>query len=116
MSSNEVVVKHPLVSWRVRRVPNGFGWADHRLLRGGILRLCTPDALALYLVLVLAADGDGVSFYGDRLLCGLLGLSRQRLEAARENLVHADLLAWQEPLYQVLEIPASPEGGRCNEA
>ena len=97
---------------RLRRVPNGFGWADHRLLRDGHLRLCTPDAMALYLLLVLASDSCGVSFYGDRLACGVLGLSAERLRLARENLVSADLVAFEAPLYQVLEIPAPPEGGR----
>ena len=49
-----------------RILPKGYGWADHRLLRDGHLRRCTPSSLALYLLLVLAADGDGLSFYGDR--------------------------------------------------
>lgn len=97
---------------RLRRVPNGFGWADHRLLRDGHLRLCTPDAMALYLLLVLASDAEGVSFYGDRLACGVLGLSMERLRLARENLVSANLVAFDPPIYQVLEIPAGPEGGR----
>jgi len=116
MSKNNTYEKCPVIPWRLRRIPHGFGWVDHRILRNGFLRLCTPDAMALYLLLVLAADGNGVSFYGDRLLCSTLGLSMQRLESARDNLVHADLIAWQAPLYQVLELPAEPEGGTRHEA
>lgn len=116
MSKKITFEKPPVVSWRIRRVPCGFGWADHRLLRNGFLRLCTPDAMALYLLLILAADGNGMSFYGDRLLCSTLGLSGQRLESARDNLLHADLVAWQAPFYQVLELPAAPEGGTRDDA
>ncbi len=105
--------KHLLMSWRLRRIPNGFGWIDHRVLRDGIMRQCTTDALALYVVLILAADEEGISYYGNRLLCSLLGVSMGRLESARENLIHADLIAWEAPLYQVLEI--SEEGKEAHE-
>ena len=116
MTRQNHIAKRLLVSWRLRRIPNGFGWVDHRLLRNGRLRLCTPDALALYLLLVLAADGEGLSFYGDRLLCGLLGLSMERLADARENLLRADLVAFEAPLYQLLEMPEEPAGGQRHEA
>lgn len=111
MSRKTSIEKHLLVSERLRRVPAGFGWVDHRLLRMGFLRLLTPDAIALYLLLVLAADGEGLSFYGDGLASSLLGLSQKRLDRARENLVSADLVAWRKPLYQLLEIPGETEGG-----
>lgn len=111
MSKRTFVEKRLLAAERRRRVPVGFGWADHRLLREGHLRLLTPDAMALYLLLVLASDGEGLSFYGDGLTSSLLGLSRERLDRARANLVSADLVAWQEPLYQLLEIPQGAPGG-----
>lgn len=105
-----MIEKLPLVPGRLRRIPPGFGWVDHRLLRDGHLRRCSPDALALYLVLLTAADRQGLSHYGDALLCSLLGWSRGRLESARENLEQADLLAWSPPLYQVLELPPAAKG------
>ena len=95
-----------------RPVPNGFGWIDHRLLRDGHVRLRTCQELSLYLLLVLAADSRGVSFYGDRLARHILGLGREEFENARAGLVSARLVAWEPPLYQVLEVPARPEGGR----
>ena len=88
--------KHLLMSWRLRRIPNGFGWIDHRVLRDGIMRQCTTDALALYVVLILAADEKGETY--------LYRMPLEGLESARENLIHADLIAWEAPLYQVLEI------------
>lgn len=44
----------------------------------------------------------------DQLAARLLGMSPAQLEAARERLIHADLIAYGAPLYQVLELP---EGG-----
>ena len=110
MSRKTFIEKHLLVSERLRRVPAGFGWVDHRVLRAGFLRLLTPDAMALYLLLVLASDSEGLSFYGDGLTANLLGLTRDRLEKARRNLISAGLVAWEEPLYQLLEIPCGISG------
>ena len=109
-----MVDKMPLMSHRLRRRPKGFGWVDHRLLRDGHIRACSSDSLALYLVLLCASDGQGLSFYGDGLVCSLLGWSRGRLEKAREALQKADLIAWEAPLYQVLEVPEE-KGVECNE-
>ncbi|MBN2643295.1 MAG: hypothetical protein JXR78_16710 [Victivallales bacterium] len=100
-----MVDKFPIKSEELRRIPNGFGWVDHRLLRDGHIRTCSSDALALYLVLICAADGQGLSFYGDGLVGALLGWSKGRLEAARKCLIDTALIAWVAPLYQVLEVP-----------
>ena len=51
-----MIEKLPIAPARLRRVPHGFGWVDHRLVRSGCLRQCSTDALALYLVLV-TVDG-----------------------------------------------------------
>ena len=99
-----MIDKFPLQSEKLRHIPKGFGWVDHQLLRDGYIRNCSSDALALYLVLVCAADGQGLSFYGDGLVCSLLGWSRGRLEAARNCLIKNELLAWEAPLYQLLEL------------
>jgi hypothetical protein len=99
------VEKLPVISSRIRRIPEGFGWLDHRLIQEGHLRSCSTDALGLYLVLVTVADRDGLSYYGDSLLCAMLGWSRGRLEKARKNLIESDLLGWSEPIYQILELP-----------
>lgn len=97
-----MIEKYPIHSEKLRRIPVGFGWVDHRLLREGHIRRCSSDALALYLVLLCAADD------GDGLVCSLLGWSKGRLEAARTTLVQAELIVWDAPLYQVLEVPVVP--------
>lgn len=106
------VEKLPVISRRVRRVPEGFGWVDHRLVREGHLRGNSSDALALYLVLVTVADRDGLSYYGDALLRAMLGWSKGRLEKARGNLIESDLLGWASPIYQILELPETAGGGQ----
>jgi hypothetical protein len=104
------IEKLPVVTGRIRCIPKGFGWVDHRLVQDGHLRECSTDAAALYLMLVTVADQDGLSYYGETLLCAMLGWSRIRLEKARANLEEADLLAWRDPIYQVLEL--AEKGGR----
>ena len=76
------VEKFPVITGRTRCIPKGFGWVDHRLIQDGHLRECSTDASALYLVLVTVADQDGLSYYGESLLCAMLGWSRIRLEKA----------------------------------
>lgn len=98
------IEKFPVIAGRTRRIPQGFGWIDHRVVQDGYLRECSTDAAALYLVLVTVADQDGLSYYGESLLCAMLGWSRIRLEKARKNLEEADLAAWSDPIYQVLEV------------
>lgn len=90
---------------RLRRVPKGFGWVDHRLVREGHARALSPDALALYLFLATVADSDGVSWYSDETLDSHLGVGVERLRSARKELLSRSLLAWRRPFHQVLEIP-----------
>lgn len=99
------IEKLPVVSGRLRHIPEGFGWIDHRFVREGFIRRCSTDSVALYLVLITVGDRDGLSFYGESLICALLGWSRGRLSKARDNLVESDLLGYSDPIYQVLELP-----------
>ncbi len=101
-----MIEKLPIIPGRLRRIPSGFGWVDHRFVRDGCVRQCSTDALALYLVLVTVSDQEGLSYFGDALLCARLGWSKKRLETARRNLEEADLVAYSSPLYQVLELKA----------
>jgi len=94
---------------RVRRVPSRFSWLDQRLVREGRLRGLTPGAHSLYLFLAVVADNQGLSWYGDGRVMVELGMSLGQLESARALLVAADLVAYQPPLYQVLEV--RPQAG-----
>jgi len=90
---------------RLRQVPAQFSWVDHRLVRDNFLRLADPAAWALYLVLVTVADAQGLSYYSDTTLSRLLKMEEPQLARCREQLVAAELVAYQKPLYQVLALP-----------
>jgi hypothetical protein len=94
---------------RLRQVPAQFSWIDQRLVRENFLRYGESAAWALYLVLVTVADAQGLSYYSEATLGRLLKLDPVQLAQARQQLVSADLLAYQKPLYQVLALPPAPE-------
>ena len=90
---------------RQRQVPPQFSWIDHRLIRHQHLRACDPPAWALYLVTVTVADAQGLSYYSDPALGRMLHLEPEPLAQARQQLIAADVLAYEKPLYQVLALP-----------
>ena len=98
------VFKQVLCRQQVRRVPPAFSWLDHRLVRDRHLARCSVEALALYLFLVTVCDGEGLSYYSDRAITGLLPLDGSSLARARQQLVAVGLIAYQKPLYQVLAL------------
>ncbi len=90
---------------RIRRVPEQFSWIDQRLVREHHIECCTHPAAALYLFLVTVADARGLSYYSEPAIMQRLSMSNQSLMDARENLIHADLVAFRYPFYQVLPMP-----------
>ena len=87
---------------RLRRVPEQFSWVDQRLVRAEYIRRCDCRGWALYLLLVTVADAQGLSYYSDRKAAELLSLHPHELIAARRQLVAAGMIAYAQPLYQVL--------------
>lgn len=99
----------PIVVQRVRRIGGqGFCFIPHRFLRDGFFAALNPDELLLYLLLVLAGDRNGLSFYGQDKLSSLLQLPMHRYIAARNGLLGRDLLAFDGVRFQVLSLPAQP--------
>jgi len=105
-----MINKHPLRPDRLRQIPTSFSWVDHRLVRHDYLRRAEPRAWALYLFLVTVADAQGLSYYSDAAITRHLNLDAPALAMAREQLIQADLVAHQKPLYQVLALPEDPRG------
>ncbi len=93
---------------RLRRVPVGFSWVDHRLVRQGYFLRAEARAWALYLVLVTVGDEYGRSYYGDQRLGRLLSLSVEEIDVARRQLELAGMIAYEEPFYQVLSLEEAP--------
>ena len=104
------VKKRVLCPERLRRVPAQFSWIDHQLVRQpSYLQRCDLGALALYLILVTVGDAEGLSYYSERAIGRHLKMDSVQLSAARQQLVQAALLAYQKPLYQVLDLPEDPK-------
>jgi len=100
------VVKRVICPARLRKVPPQFSWIDHRLVRDRHISRVSVQALALYLFLVTVADAEGLSYYSDNSIARLLPLSAEALPQIRRELVAAQLIAYQRPLYQVLALDA----------
>ena len=89
---------------RQRRVPRQFSWVDQRLVRDKHFSRYSCEALALYLLLISVADAKGLSYYSDQALMRYLPLDDKALQRARRQLQQGDLIAFENPLYQVLSL------------
>ena len=90
---------------RLRTVERPFGWVPCRILTNGTIASMSPMEKQLYLVLALAADRHGISFYGDKRIQRTLGCTREELAYARAALIARDLLAYDGTTYQLLRLP-----------
>jgi len=99
-----MIVKNPILKQRIRKIPNSFSWIDHRLVRQKYIDSCTHEQSALYLFLVCVSDDKGLSYYADKSIIQKLGMDAQTLKEARSGLIKNNLIAWQQPIYQVLSL------------
>ena len=100
-------LKQVLRPERLRQVPAQFSWVDQRLVARHFIDRCDARTAALYLFLVTVSDAQGLSYYGASTLMQRLHLSAAELEAARQQLIALELLAYRAPLYQVLSLPGT---------
>lgn len=99
----------PIVPKRVRRIDGqGFAFVPNRFVREGFFVSLTRDELALYLLLVLVGDRNGVSFYHYDSLCSILELPAERYLNVRNALIAKDLIAYDGSRFQVLSLPPKP--------
>lgn len=104
-----VIRRAPIVPERVRAIAGqSFAFLPHRFLREGFFASLCPDELRLYVLLVLAADRHGVSFYHYDSLCSLLELPLESYLRARDALIAKDLIAFDGTRFQVLSLPERP--------
>ena len=99
-----MIVKNPILKQRIRKIPSSFSWVDHRLVRQRYIDSCTHEQSALYLFLVCVSDDKGLSYYADKSIMKKLGMDMQTLKDARFGLIKNNLIAWQQPIYQVLSL------------
>jgi len=85
-------------------VPRQFSWIDQRLVREQYINHLSHPAAALYLFLVTVSDAEGMSYYADTSIMKRLSMDPATLDKARSSLVRIGLIAWKNPLYQVLSL------------
>lgn len=100
----------PLRPDRLRKIDGSFAFLPHRFLRDGFWASLDHRELLLYVLLVLVADRQGMSFYFDDRLYGILRFLPEHFLAARAGLIRKDLIAYDPagPRYQVLALPPRP--------
>lgn len=84
-----------------------FGWIPQRFVTDGIIKTLRTEEALLYIFLSIVSDRYGMSFYGDKRICGLTGLTNGDLISARFNLEKKGFIAYRKPFYQVLKMPAT---------
>lgn len=114
MSAKLDALRVPIAQQRVRRIGSqSFSFIPFRFLRDGFLSALSRDELALYVLLVLAANRHGVSFYGYDAICSLLHMHLDQYIAARGGLIQKDLIAFDGSRFQVLSLPATPQPSKA---
>ena len=89
---------------RCRQIPPQFSWVDHRLVRDLYFERGSCEAMALYLFLLTVADQRGLSYYSQPSLMKQLKFGTVRFARARAELIDLGLIAYEHPLYQVLNL------------
>jgi hypothetical protein len=105
-----VIIKKVLYPDRLRQISGSFAFIEHRLLRDGFWDTLSQHELLLYLLLIVVADRNGLSYYSYDRLCSLLKISVDDYILARDALIEKDLIAFDGCLFQVLSLPPKPRG------
>jgi hypothetical protein len=98
----------PLRPDRLFRLEKPFVAIPCRLLQGGFLSRLSAEGTQLYLMLCLAADRRGLSFWGLDRIADELQMSPDALVHAFDGLQAVDLLATNGRCHQVLSLPPPP--------
>jgi hypothetical protein len=98
----------PIRADRVPRIEGSFAAIPHRFLRDGFWASLEAHELLLYFLLALVADRQGMSFYRDERLAGILRFVLDDFLSARAGLLRKDLIAHDGSRHQVLSLPTSP--------
>jgi hypothetical protein len=94
---------------RVRRINGGFGFIPHRFLTEGFFVSLNKIELLLYFFLILVSDKNGLSYYSYERICEFIDIGLDEYLEARNGLLEKDLIAFEEAIFQVLELPPKPK-------
>ena len=115
----------PVPPWPdLERRPRGaFGWLEAELLHDGWLAEIGPHAAAMLVLLALAADRRGVSFFSRERMAKALALSRHEVDVGLQRLLDAGLVdhrPWRvgvrDGVWQLLPPPRRREPERSRQA
>jgi hypothetical protein len=76
-----------------RRPRGAFGWIEAEMLHDGWLAEVGPHAAAVLVLLALAADRRGASFFSRERMAVALGMSRHEVDGALQRLLDSNLVA-----------------------
>jgi len=99
-----MTIKQVIHPDRIRKIPKQFSWIDGRLVREGYLDKCKHPDASLYLFLITVSDAKGLSYYSDNSVCKRLSMDSCLLSESRLRLIQLGLIAYRNPLYQVLDL------------
>lgn len=95
-----------------RRPSGAFGWLDARLLHEEWCARLGPAGTCVLVLLALAADDHGASFYGRERMSRALGLPRDEVDRGLARLLELGLVAhrpWRpgfaDGVWQLLPLP-----------
>jgi hypothetical protein len=100
--------RRPIRPDRIPRIDGSFAAVPHRFLREGFFASLEHHETLLYLVLALVADRQGMSFYRDDRLAGMLRFTLDDFLSARAGLLRKNLIAYDGTRHQVLSLPPAP--------
>lgn len=89
-----MIEKQLLSPGRRRKITVSFACIEHRLLRDGFWGSLAQPGCLLYVFLVLAADRNGLSYYGYDKICTRLRFTLDDYLLARNGLIEKDLIAF----------------------
>ena len=102
----------------IRRPAGRFGWLEDRLLSEDWLSRLGPEGTSVLVLLALAADRHGASFYGRERMADRLCMSRQEVDEALSRLLELGLIAhrpWRQGhpdgIWQLLPLPTPKRRG-----
>ncbi|MEW5705178.1 MAG: hypothetical protein AB1781_11435 [Pseudomonadota bacterium] len=99
----------------LRQPAGSFGWLEDQLLHQDWLATLQPHGSAVLLLLALAADRHGASFFSRARMARCLAMRREDLDGALSRLLELGLVAhrpWRpgdpDGVWQLLPLPGKP--------
>jgi hypothetical protein len=104
-----MIEKRILCSTRKRKITGSFAFIEHRFLHDGFWASLNQHEILLYILLIVVADRNGLSYYSYDKICMLLRMSLDEYLMARNELIDKNLIVFDGYMFQVLSLPEQPE-------